>query len=69
MTTQAQEQNEQKPLWVQDLLAWLEKIKSLTADKQVEAIEELLAELLPIRASVLRQALDAAREIQHEWGR
>ncbi|MBD2469576.1 P-loop NTPase fold protein [Nostoc sp. FACHB-145] len=46
-------------LWTQDLLAWLEEIKSIPNDeKKVQALACLLAELPPSKSTLLTQALD-----------
>lgn len=48
-------------LWNQDLLEWLEEIKTITDDeKKVQALTSFVTELLPSQSTVLQQALDIA---------
>ncbi len=48
---------EEQPIWVQDLLAWLDKIeaKKLEGEKWIERVNEVLAELLPDLSEPLKQ--------------
>lgn len=42
-----QPNTEEQPIWVQDLLAWLDKIQqqNLTAEEWIKRVDEVLAEL------------------------
>ncbi len=48
-----------KDLWSQDLLEWLEEIKTIPDDeKKIQALSSLVAELPPSKSTILKQALN-----------